>query len=62
MFCTGIENSSILSFLNILIDRTGGFQLLFIASPRSPVCLKILVVLLPYLILHSKTVIEILAK
>ena len=39
MFCSGIENSSILPFLNVLIDRTQGFQSPFIATPRSPVCL-----------------------
>ena len=38
-FCRGIENSSISPFLNVLTDRTHGFQSLFIATPRSPVCL-----------------------
>ena len=50
MFCCGIENSSVLSFLNVLIDRTHGFQPLFIGSPRLPVCLQILIVLFPYLL------------
>ena len=45
VFCSGIENSSIQSFLYVLIDRTDDFQRLFIGRPRSSVCLQILIVL-----------------